>query len=607
MTGTSRNEPPALPGGPHQWVVVDVETSGLSARGDRVLSVAAVTLDERGRPEREFATLLDPGCDPGPVHIHGLTRDRLRGAPQFADVRPTLWSMLEGRVVVAHNASFDHGFLSAEAARAGTKLPTSARLCTLALSRRLGLPVANHQLGTLASYWRVPQRHAHDALDDTRVLVDVFAHSAAFADRLSLPLPVVSDARPQPRPYPGSWSKSPCAWRYPGPWQPGAPLVQGMKVVVTGETRLSRERLLQECEHAGLDVMASVSRLTNVVVCNDVDVLTTKLEKARALGVHLVDEPTLLALLDDVRAGVPRDAASSRSAPVRRTAAVTTADRTVRGGLSGRRVLVVGGTHDAASAARTVVTALGGAAAVNLSASVTDVVVLEGGASDHRVMRARAAGVRVVEAVADLGTPPPPSSASIDLAQDGSTSQAGGPADVTVLARGAVLDLPVDEPEWTVNASWRADARSAGLEVDVVALLLDQQDRVAQDEDVVFYNAPSSDGNAVMLAVDGDAEQSIRLNLPLIPDHCHRVIVAAALTGGGQFGDLGPVGLSVDTPGRTVATATLDAGTSERTMLLAEVYRRGGAWRLRAVGQGYDHGLAGLLTSYGADVDGEED
>lgn len=608
IAGRPRTGTPALPGGPHRWVVVDVETSGLSARGDRVLSVAAVALDEHGKAEREFTSLLDPGCDPGPVHIHGLTRERLRGAPQFSDVLPDLWSMLDGRVVVAHNASFDHGFLAAEAARAGAVLPSPARLCTLALSRRLGLPVANHQLGTLASYWRVPQRRAHDALDDTRVLVDVFAHSASLADRLGLPLPVVSDSHPQPRPYPGSWSKSPCSWRYPGPWHPGAPLVQGMKIVVTGETRMPREKLLQACERAGLDVMASVSRLTNVVVCNDTGALTTKLTRARALGTHVLDEAALVELLDDVRAGVPRESESGPSPSKRPAGRRTSAVPHDRGALDGRRVLVVGGRHDEAAAARAVVAALGGAPAVNLSASVTDVVVLPGGASDRRVERAREAGLRVSETVAalhdrdDSAAPPsvPLVNASVrDVAPSGDSGRA---LDVSLLVRGAVVDLPTEEHVWTINASWRADCARDGLEVDVVALILDDSDRVAQDEDVVFYNSPVSDGGAVALAVDGDCEQSIRVDLQLLPDHCRRVVVAAALTSKGRFGDVGAVAVTVDAPSLTVATSTLDAATSERTLLLAEVYRRGDVWRLRAVGQGYDHGLAELLTSYGVDV-----
>ncbi len=57
----------------------------------------------------------------------------------------------------------------------------------------------------------------------------------------------------------------------------------------------------------------------------------------------------------------------------------------------------------------------------------------------------------------------------------------------------------------------------------------------------------------------------------------------------------------VDAP--ATAQATLDAATSERTLLLAEIYRRGPTWRFRALGQGYDHGLETLVRGYGVDVE----
>jgi DNA polymerase-3 subunit epsilon len=103
------------------WALVDVETSGPVARRDRVLSVAVVTLGPDGERTGEFSTLLNPGCDPGPVHVHGLTAGRLRGAPAFEQVAGRIGAMLEGRVLVAHNAQFDydfpaHGFARADVA-----------------------------------------------------------------------------------------------------------------------------------------------------------------------------------------------------------------------------------------------------------------------------------------------------------------------------------------------------------------------------------------------------------------------------------------------------------------------------------------------------------
>lgn len=84
---------PTLPEYFHDWALVDVETSGLRPGRDRVLSLAVVTLDGHGRQTGEFSTLLDPGCDPGAVHVHGLTRARLAGAPTFEEIAPHLGAL----------------------------------------------------------------------------------------------------------------------------------------------------------------------------------------------------------------------------------------------------------------------------------------------------------------------------------------------------------------------------------------------------------------------------------------------------------------------------------------------------------------------------------
>jgi DNA polymerase-3 subunit epsilon len=126
---------------------------------------------------------------------------------------------------------------------------------------------------------------------------------------------------------------------------------------------------------------------------------------------------------------------------------------------------------------------------------------------------------------------------------------------------------------------------------------------VTTDEDFVFYNAPVSQDGAVALSVDGDSEQAIRVDLDLLPTYCTRVMIAAAVSGDCTFGDIGAVTISVDGEDDTAATATLDAATSERTMLLAELYQRGEIWRVRVIGQGYDHGLAELATAQGVDVE----
>ncbi|MFE7243797.1 TerD family protein [Streptomyces sp. NPDC057580] len=613
----------------YDWALVDVETSGLIARRDRVLSVAVVTIGPDGEQTGEFSTLLNPECDPGPVDVHGLTIERLRGAPTFDQVAGRIGAMLQDRVLVAHNAQFDYDFLAYEFARARMWLPVSQRLCTLALNRQVDPPTSDMKLGTLAAHYGVPQQHAHDALDDTRVLAGILRASLREAALLDLPLPLVtcppraeSQFTPQP-------PKTPCAYRNPGRLTPGGPLQQGMKIAISGETAHARAELVGRAVAAGLNMMTSVSRHTSALVTNEPASDSTKARRALAEGVPVIDEHTFLRLLADVRAGTAHEAtvapvkepetaqvrsvepvstttstAPAPKAPVLPTLSpgasvpaprqpensVSTSDKP----LTGRRVLVLGGVHADAAAARTRVVELGGSAAVNLSASVTDVVLLPDGENDRRIHRITALAIPVHD----------PHWLTAPTVADRRTA-AVRPQDPQVMPRGGVIDLPMPHgtpaPEWYVTAGW---AVQADCEIDVVAFILDEDEQVAFDEDFIFYGAPQSPAGTVRLLTGGPAEQTIAVDLASLPPATRKVVVAAALDGAATFGAVGAIQISAapDSSGAPLARATLDAATTERTMLLAEIYRRGPVWRLRAVGQGYDHGLDALARGYGVHI-----
>src|SRR4051794_34599242 len=114
--------------------VVDLETTGTLPSVDRVVEVGVVLLDESGRVEDEFCTLVDPGRDIGPTSIHGIGAGEVIGAPTFGEVAPYLSALLSGRVVVAHNALFDLRFLAREFGRAGFPIGLSPALCTMRLA-----------------------------------------------------------------------------------------------------------------------------------------------------------------------------------------------------------------------------------------------------------------------------------------------------------------------------------------------------------------------------------------------------------------------------------------------------------------------------------------
>lgn len=176
------------------WVVVDVETTGTDPQTCRMLSVAALALAPDGTVVGTLNTLLNPGVDPGPTDIHGLTPAALAGAPQFHHVSADLARVLRGRTLVAHHADFDYGFLAAEARRAGVKLPVDTLLCTVELADLLRLGLPNRKLATLARHYRVDQSHPHDALDDAVVLAAIFRRMLLDASgRVPLPIRPATD------------------------------------------------------------------------------------------------------------------------------------------------------------------------------------------------------------------------------------------------------------------------------------------------------------------------------------------------------------------------------------------------------------------------------
>ncbi|NUP23721.1 MAG: DEDDh family exonuclease [Streptomyces sp.] len=308
---------------PQGYAVVDVETTGL-ARDDRIISAAVYRLDARGEVEDHWYTLVNPERDPGPVWIHGLTSDVLEAAPLFTDIAEEFSNRLDGRVLVAHNAVFDWQMIAREYARAEREAPVRQRLCTIALSKELSLPLPNHKLESLAAHFGVVQQRAHHALDDARVLAEAFRPSlrAAAAGSVRLPLQEcrpLTEWRDTATPRigqqaggnggysgyrPTSWRPSrkrpACPYPNPGRYEDGKRLKQGMRVAFSGDTSVERDLLEDRAIEAGLHVSTSLSRVTSLLVTNDPDASTSKVVKARQYGTPVVDEAAFGQLLRDV-------------------------------------------------------------------------------------------------------------------------------------------------------------------------------------------------------------------------------------------------------------------------------------------------------------------
>jgi DNA polymerase-3 subunit epsilon len=159
-------------------VVVDVETTGWAPEQAELTEIGAVRLTG-GQLTGEFSSLVRPAC-PIPADITdltGITDDMVRHAPLAGPALRAFLSFAGDCVLVAHNAPFDLGFLTATCADAGIGWPSVAVLGTAVLARLLLTEhdVPDCRLATLAEYFAARTLPCHRALPDAKATADVLA------------------------------------------------------------------------------------------------------------------------------------------------------------------------------------------------------------------------------------------------------------------------------------------------------------------------------------------------------------------------------------------------------------------------------------------------
>jgi DNA polymerase-3 subunit epsilon len=159
-----------------EFAVVDLETTGWSPEAAAITEIGAV-LVRGGRRQGEFASLVNPGMavPPSIEDLTGITDRMLASAPRVASVLPGLLTFARGRVLVAHNAPFDLGFLRAACDDCGLAWPGFTVLDTVMLARQVMDPdeVPDCKLGTLAGFFGARTAPSHRALADARATADV--------------------------------------------------------------------------------------------------------------------------------------------------------------------------------------------------------------------------------------------------------------------------------------------------------------------------------------------------------------------------------------------------------------------------------------------------
>lgn len=163
------------------------------------------------------------------------------------------------------------------------------------------------------------------------------------------------------------------------------------------------------------------------------------------------------------------------------------------------------------------------------------------------------------------------------------------------LTKGANAPLTASRVTLTVDVAAPAD---------LSALLVTEDGRVRSDADFVFYNQPTGPGVRCLQPSAGQPWR-VEVDLAAVPADVHAVRLVTSLDDtSSTFGRVGqPVARVADHAGTPLASFTMSDLATESIVVALELYRRGGAWKVRAVGQGYAGGLADLVTDHGVSVD----
>jgi len=168
-------------------IVLDTETTGLEPElGHRIIEIGCVEILNRRPTGRTFHHYLNPDrdIDKGAAEVHGITLDKLKDKPRFAQVAEELMAFISGAELVIHNAAFDVAFLDSELRRLAQAVPAfNGRLInaecrvldSLALARQMH-PGQRNNLDALCKRYSIDNSHRemHGALLDARILADVY-------------------------------------------------------------------------------------------------------------------------------------------------------------------------------------------------------------------------------------------------------------------------------------------------------------------------------------------------------------------------------------------------------------------------------------------------
>jgi DNA polymerase-3 subunit epsilon len=156
------------------YAIIDVETTGGSARWERITEIAIV-LHDGEKVVNTFSTLLNPerSIPWNITQITGITDEMVAHAPRFFEIAKEIVQMTDGCIFVAHNVTFDYSFVKEEFARLGYDY-SRKQLCTVRLARKVFPGLPSYSLSNLKKHFNIQAEKSHRALDDTLATTQLF-------------------------------------------------------------------------------------------------------------------------------------------------------------------------------------------------------------------------------------------------------------------------------------------------------------------------------------------------------------------------------------------------------------------------------------------------
>lgn len=157
-----------------EFSVLDVETTGLSARNNRIIEIGIVKVKNLKITDK-FTTLINPGCEI-PYFITqftGIANDDVQYSPSFYDTAEDIEEFIGNSIICGHNLSFDEGFLRYEFIRNGYEPLSNLNVCTLKLSRKIFPALKSKSLGSVTQFLKIKNRDSHRALSDAEATAQI--------------------------------------------------------------------------------------------------------------------------------------------------------------------------------------------------------------------------------------------------------------------------------------------------------------------------------------------------------------------------------------------------------------------------------------------------